>query len=644
MTWLFISNDYGRTIRRRNACALAAVSLALVAIDNPSIGQNGLPTQANAHSQSQQNQSQQTPLRSYQTNTYQLPAPREQNLGRSASQVANFPVSGDLSASPWSQSQTPNNTIPAQQNVPSRMVNYLPSNANLSASPGNEYVQDLTGPKVEPQTPVATLSWGAIHPLPANNPTTAGIANGNMSGYRLSPEGAVASSGNAPIVDGQFYGLGAPQPVNRSVQSQQVSSSTELMNNAQPGIPAGGIPISPQPDIQFGTDQSSNLSIPTAPDREMRDNRYREIEKQSTAPNSLSVAAPMSAVKEAEPIQSIPATPDPRWIAEQEQLKSRRELAEKVSNDILSTSPPSNSSSIRPLESPAGWSSVEQDLRVHMEKCEQLLRRNAIHSGREEIVMGMRRLTRMLDALTGMPKCEPALDSALTAMREESEFQHAEGIVSIQDLVASHSTPSLKNVNLKDVTAETASQHYRHYARQQFVLSSEQHPWAADLLYAYGKTLEKEADATFESSIRLRSQAVICYQAALQIRQGHPSASSQLGYSLLKLDRIDEAEQILSFAVQQSPNSSNWSNLAEVLRRRGAMQQSQYALAQASHYSPQTSQYTPDNPEVTQVNAAEFARYSPALNATAPVSTSVQQSAKPAEPVKSANIFSNLFR
>lgn len=587
-----------------------------------------------------------------------------------------FPRTGDLAASPWTHAQN----VPAHSNFqPTSGINSQPTHlvtfsqdvnhrgpqvphgtgfqgglnaANATNGPDiqlntaqppvqysqqAQYSQQTGAPNLSsPSHPVATLQWGMIH----------------QAIPHVSPN-AATTSGEMNLIDSRMPSLGAPipvpnQPGPRSVVSHPVSSASEL--NLGPAYPNQESPAAfgSAPGAEpagFGMD---NAQVSPSLDA-MYANGFANGGSNSgigghASPNMPSV--PYYASAPNIPMHSAVApAPDPRWLAEQEALERRRALAEKVSNEILASAPQPAPATIAPLEMPAGWNSVEQDLRVHMEKCEQLLRKNAIHSARDEVALGLRRLCRMLDAMSGAPRCENSLDSALTALKEEAEFQRAEGIVSIQDLVASHSTPALKNGNLKEVTAETAAQHYRHYARQQFVQASDQHPWAADLLYAFGKTLEKEADSSFDSSMRLRSQAVICYQAALQIRQGHPSASSQLGYSLLKLDRLDEAYHVLSQAVQSSPSSSNWTNLAEVYRRRGSNQHAQYALAQASAFlAPAPEGYSEDNPEVTQVDAAEFAKYSPALNMVAPVATSVQQSAKPAEPAKTANIFSNLFR
>ncbi len=529
-----------RPLARRNANALAAATLAMLAFPGNVLGQNPQSENSNYN-------------------------------GYAPTSAHQFPVAGDLSASPWSRPQSP------------------PSNRAIELPPPKvaERTQQIPPPSLSRNQQPATLHWGTIQ---AVVPTQNGHAYQAGHGY--------------PSVEG----LGNPRPVS----TRAVSNPTEIVLNPPS--------TTPTPPIHFGENDSSEYDFGGG---------YNQPE--------FTLAPPLT--------QPEPPQVDPRWIAEQERFVQRQERAQRLSDDILKGVKELPAAIPQPLERPAGWESVEQALRIHMENCQQLLRRGAIHSAREEVVTGLRRLARTLDGRSGQAKSEPAMEAAFTALREEADFHQPGNVASIRDVVSTHTTPALQGSRLEGVTSEVASQHYRQFARAQFVIASERHRWGADLLYAYGKTLEKEADNNFEAAIRLRSQAVICYQAALQIQQGHPEASTQLGYTLMRLDRPEEAQQILNVAVHNTPNATNWANLAEVYRRRGAMQQADYAIAQANQLGAgQNPAYSHEHPQVTQIAPSEFARYSPAQNLGAPVATTSQEVPTPPSTPRTANLFSNLFR
>jgi len=303
-----------------------------------------------------------------------------------------------------------------------------------------------------------------------------------------------------------------------------------------------------------------------------------------------------------------------------------------------------------PVEPPAGWKNVEKDLREHLTKCDELLRRNATLSAREEILMGMRILFRALDLRSGDWISEPAFDQALAAFAEESDFHqslrnpnHAQSTARI---VSGHATQALKQVDLVGVSPELASQHYRAYARQQLVKASQGHPWASDLLYAFGKTYERRAESANEDGFMFHNQAIACYSAALDVSPNHTDGANQLGYTLMKLDRMDEAHAILSQATQTHPSADAWKNLAELYRRRGQLDQAALAVQQATALGMPT---VPNKvPEVYQVDPQTFVGLSPnqfmSPGAGSGVPTPSPVATPAAPPAKSASWFSRLVR
>ncbi len=298
---------------------------------------------------------------------------------------------------------------------------------------------------------------------------------------------------------------------------------------------------------------------------------------------------------------------------ESEAMEARKKLAGRVSANILHDDHHAIVEAPRAIEAPAGWKSIEEDLRVRLNRCDELLRRNAILSARDEVLAGLRTLIRAIDLRTGVWAGEPSLDRALTAFEEDADFhdsiKNPTRGASTADIVNRHTTPVLKNTDLNNVSPELASQHYRNFARQQLNLAGQQHPWAADLFYALGRTFERNADACSDENSRWRNQAIVCYEAALTITPTHAGGSNQLGYALLKLDRIDEAQAALNHSIQAKPTADAWRNIAEVYRRRGQSSQAEYAVNQVA--SLETVNPAARVPEVIQIDAQAFAGISP---------------------------------
>lgn len=340
--------------------------------------------------------------------------------------------------------------------------------------------------------------------------------------------------------------------------------------------------------------------------------------------------------------ESIPPTPLAKTSLEEAE---RMRIAQMQSHELQSVPLEPVYAEPRLLESPVGWKAIREELAKHLENCDSLLRRGATHSARAEVLVGLRKLFRIMDLHRGVTHSETCFEAALTAMREEADFHNLQMSRSVASIVAMHTTPALKNRPLESVTAELACQHYRAYARFQMTQAADGHLYAADLLYALGKTLEKDADLNSERAQQLRSQAVICYQTAIQLRPNQHHASNQLGYALIHLDRIEEAYDALRASIEVKPNAPAWTNLAEIYRRRGATTEANYAVQQAMALGGGEPK---EQLDITQVDPAVFAKFSPAHNANSAPAPAVSQgtSQGPAyqQTAKAGNFFTKMFR
>jgi tetratricopeptide (TPR) repeat protein len=315
------------------------------------------------------------------------------------------------------------------------------------------------------------------------------------------------------------------------------------------------------------------------------------------------------------PAPTVPPSPTflPASVAGVEVIESRQRLATQLSRELLADSLRPLADAPTAIEPPTGWKNIESELRERLARSRELLRRQAILSAREEVLAGLRGLTRAIDLRTSAYSSEPALNRALMALDEELDFHQSlrqpTHSISTRQIVARHETPALKGVELEDVSPELAAQHYRTYAREQFQLAAQEHPWAADLFFALGKTYECQASDAQPDSRVWRHQAMTCYIAALDVSPEHAEGAQQLGYVLMLLDRLEEAETALQLAIAKKPTLTAWDNLAEVYRRRGDPQQASLAANQANALRTSSSGST--IPDVVSLDPRAFAGISP---------------------------------
>ena len=511
-------------------------------------------------------------------------------------------TSGDLPASPWStrderqsSSYRDINASERQQVVRQPATEYRPKQASeiepsFPLDLGPQPTSDLGRPApVTLMGPVASSRTSADR----KGLKTFGVSN-RASKFTTNNHNGVSLSTPANLSGVESIFTAAP---HRNALTQKTPSRSDPEWHR---VDAGGIQIVdalpglPERDLELELGKPTSTQTPTQTVSVAQSTQRSEVLQDSrNAPSSVS-------------LQSTEA--------QDETSVRKASLAQRVSYELLSNAAFPASRTPESLEVPTGWGAIEQELKGHLERCDALLKRNAIMSARSEATLGLRRLCSAMDSHRQTIHSGPALERAFTALREDADFQNlvaGGAFESISSLVGSHSTEALKGRKLEGVSAEIASQHYRTYARYQFVVAADGHRWAAELLYAYGKTLEKEAELDPDKSFSLRSKSVACYQAAIQISPSQSEAASQLGYALINLDRMDEAQGALVISLQHCPTASAWNNLAELHRRRGAHAEAEYAIQQATSIAQTRPNYSPERPEVTEVDPATFAKYSP---------------------------------
>ncbi len=294
-------------------------------------------------------------------------------------------------------------------------------------------------------------------------------------------------------------------------------------------------------------------------------------------------------------------------------LFSSNPLADRISREVLEPALGGTVSDVQSLEPPPGWNSIQVELTRLAESSEKLLRRKAFESAREDAIRGLRLLARTIDLHLQRWECEPALHQALVAIEESKAFETNAGAASgsLDRIVSHHSTPVLQGHDLLTLSPAIAAQHYRAYARDAFLVASNNHPWSADMLCVLGKTYECEAEQDMQRRLMHLQHATLCYQVAFEIAPARPTIACQLGTSLLALDRADEAALALQSSLGTVPTPQAWNAMAEVHRRLGQVDQARSASEQARLLSERDPTFTAEKPAVTEVTPEEFARFSP---------------------------------
>ncbi len=471
--------------------------------------------------------------------------------------------------------------------------------SNAAAGP-TQFVRQPKPAKVTNATAEGTLSF----PRPSS-PTPTG-SNGTWEPNGSNGDAKRDGESLPAPTSGWFDSTGAPSPQPQfTLQSPVPVNAVELGSSAQnsqtdSNTTAGQWQQLPPQGMAFVSAPSPQSDVAGLPDRRNLDPQFAK----------QGIAVPTGPMRTAE--QAQPSIQDQMLLEDKER---RHRIGSLVSRQLLEDADAPIESQPPAIEPPKGWRAIEKELRERLDRCDHLLRRSAVQSGRQEILVAMRQLMRALDERRGEWRSEPHLDLALQAFREEADFHASlkspEQAVSVARIVESHQTPVLKGMQLESLAPDTAAQYYHQYAKDQLVLAAERHGFASDLYYAYGKCLERVASDEPAERTMFLSQAAVCYQAALIIRADQSHAANELGYVLLQLDRNAEAFDALQYSLKLRPTPETYRNLVEVYRRHNDRGGQQWAVNQLASLDQKQAGPTANLPVVQEVSPEMFASMSP---------------------------------
>ena len=244
-------------------------------------------------------------------------------------------------------------------------------------------------------------------------------------------------------------------------------------------------------------------------------------------------------------------------------------------------------------------------------------------------------LVRVLDLRSNHYYSEPAWHAAAKAMSEAEDFSNAQRLTSDSDflrrVILSHETPVLKDADANTLAPLAAAQHYRQYAQEKMVEAAQGHPWASEVLYALGRSYQSQADAT-QAGLQqnLRWRAITLYRSARDIAPGNATATNQLGFVLLQMDRPADAREALVDSLNAAPSLAAYENLVEASRRLGDTNTGNWAMQQA--LATQTVLASAGGaPQFIEVDPRTFAAMSPYS-----IGPSTQSSDSSAQPYRTA--------
>lgn len=386
----------------------------------------------------------------------------------------------------------------------------------------------------------------------------------------------------------------APQAVNSDTRQslQWVARGARRQPSAEPQVAPPFQPSGPN----FAPATSASVApFPTVPEGRRSEANSAPFTLASARATAHDVAAPVQGDEES----------------------SRAVLASMISNQIISGRPAADAvgRSVNSIDNPPGWQAIGEELSQRLGKCEALINRKAYFSAREDAEAAMLYLVRVLDLMSNRYHSEPAWHAASKAMSEAEDFSNTQRLTSDGDflrrVILSHETPVLKDADATTLAPLAAAQHYRQYAEDKLVEAAQGHPWASEVLYALGRSYQSHSDAS-QGGLQqnLRWRAITLYRGARAIAPANATATNQLGFVLLQMDRPADAREALVASINAAPSRAAYENLVEASRRLGDANTGNWARQQALAFRS-TSSAASSAPQFIEVDPRVFAAMSP---------------------------------
>jgi tetratricopeptide (TPR) repeat protein len=203
----------------------------------------------------------------------------------------------------------------------------------------------------------------------------------------------------------------------------------------------------------------------------------------------------------------------------------------------------------------------------------ELAGRKAYFAARAEFIAALRLVAQGLDTDEQTISHGKSLAAASTALKEAEDFiprgSMLEANLDIPALVASHTTPALKNADTSQTTSLSALKSYLTYAQEQFAAAAGREISGSMALRALGK-LHDELGQHQNTDIQAAApKAVVFYQAALLVAPQNYMAANDLGVLLARAGNLRDARAVLEHSAANGYQSTVLRNLATVYQKQG---------------------------------------------------------------------------
>lgn len=269
-----------------------------------------------------------------------------------------------------------------------------------------------------------------------------------------------------------------------------------------------------------------------------------------------------------------------------------------------------------------------------------LAERGAIYAARAEFIKSLRLVAQALDADSAGRVHAKQLSAGLRALVEADDFvpegSRLETDRTLQNIVATHRTPVLKDRDVDQISQMVALEHYYAYAQAQLSEACGAEPAASHALFGLGKMHSLIAEQGGAGNRVHRSKSIVFHQAALRVTPANHLAANELGVMLAEYGQLETSRQVLEHCVAVQPMPEAWHNLAVVYQRIGDAPRATFAQRQwqgAIELAKRQGTYrVPQAPGMTVqwVEPGKFAKLTAAAESDSPATPT----ASAAPPVK----------
>ena len=231
-----------------------------------------------------------------------------------------------------------------------------------------------------------------------------------------------------------------------------------------------------------------------------------------------------------------------------------------------------NAEAARKAAEQAAMKPVAERASAIAERARSQAQRGMTFTARAELVQSLQLIAQALDMQHGTTRHSESLSAGLIALREAQDFSppagREPGAINVRQIALGHRTPVLKEA--ADVTSPiVAQQQYFSFAQKQLSAAVAGQPVASQALHTLGQIQLALAGQSADPAILSGPEAMVYFQAALDVDSRNHLAANELGVLLARYGQLEAARRALLHSVALQPHLEGWHNLSIVHKRLG---------------------------------------------------------------------------